>query len=616
MIHDSALLHLQTVVLEAVARGEPLVVVADLICRRAEAMAPGVTCSILRVGAEGLLRFLAAPSLPSSYTNAAVGGLAMGPKAGSCGTAAFRNEEVVVTDIDTDPLWEGYRALTSPLGLKACWSTPIRSRDNAVLATFAFYYRTSRGPSDIERWIVKTCVHLCAIAIEHEQAREKIQRLAYYDVLTGLPNRARFGELLSQLIERGHPFGLLLADIDHLKLVNDTAGHVYGDLLIKTIAGRIASSDSQLTSCRLGGDEFAILVDGCSTPEELDAVASRMIEGAAGLIQAGEQAFDPHVTAGGALFGPDGRDAATLSQNADFALYHAKEIRRGGYMPFTPGLRTAITERANCVRSVDLALTEGRMLAHYQPLVRIDTGEIVGLEALARMRTPDGRIASAAEFHEAMADPRIAWQLTGKILKQVARDIRHWLDLGIDFQHVGINVTTGDFARGDLEQRILGAFESEQVPLRHVILEVNEAVFMGGSDHMVARAVGALRAKGLLVALDDFGTGFASLTHLLSFPVDIIKIDRSFVDGLVADYSSRVICGAVTDIARRLDMRVVAEGIESAAQAQILLELGCRLGQGYFFSRPCSVEQTTRLLQLFAQKQEPGVEKAGARAAR
>ena len=234
--------------------------------------------------------------------------------------------------------------------------------------------------------------------------------------------------------------------------------------------------------------------------------------------------------------------------------------------------------------------------------MRLDTAEIVGLEALARMRLPDGRIATAGEFHAALADPRIAWQLTGQMLAQVAADIRTWLDRGIDFQHVGINVTTGDFQRGDLEHRIADTFDRAGVPLKHIILEVNESVFMAGGDQMVPKAVGALRQRGLLVALDDFGTGFASLTHLLSFPVDIIKIDKSFVDRIGTDAASDVVVGSIIDIARKLNMKLVAEGIESAEQVRALSDLGCVLGQGYLFSRPCSFDDATGLLSMFAQK--------------
>ncbi len=601
---DSALLlRLQTEILETIAFGEPLVTVADLLCRRAEALAPDAICSILTVDADGILHPLAAPSLPLAYSSA-IDGLACGPFAGSCGTAAFRNEAVMVTDIATDPLWHDYRGLAEPLGLRACWSTPICDRDGRVVGTFAFYYGSSRGPDELERSIVQTCVHLCAIAIDHEQVRQRNHRLAYFDALTGLPNRGRFNEMLIRAIAMDEPFGLLLVDIDHLKLVNDTVGHIFGDMLIRTVAERIADCHPSLTACRLGGDEFAVLVADCATDAALEEAATRMLAAVRGLIQAGDQTIDPHITVGGALFGADGLDGAALSQNADFALYHAKETRRGGFVRFTPGLRTSMLERANMVRSVDQALTEKRIIAHYQPIVRLDTAEVVGLEALARMRMPDGRIASAGEFHAALADPRIAWQLTGQMLTQIASDIRRWLDMGIDFQHVGINVTTGDFQRGDLERRIVETFERAGVPLKHVVLEVNESVYMGGNDQMVPRAVKALRQRGLLVALDDFGTGFASLTHLLSFPVDVIKIDRSFVDRLGSDNACDVVVGSIIDIARKLNMKLVAEGIETPEQARILADLGCAMGQGYLYARPCSMEDATRLLTLFAQKPE------------
>jgi diguanylate cyclase (GGDEF)-like protein len=604
MVTDSALLlRLQTDVLEAVACGEPLAAVADLLCRQAEALAPDAICSILAVDAEGLLHPLAAPSLPPAYS-AALDGLPAGPRTGSCGTAAFRNQPVMVTDIAADPLWDGFRTLTEPLGLRACWSTPIRDNEGRVVATFAFYYRTCRGPDALERSIVQTCVHLCTIAIAHDRVHQRNHRLAYYDVLTGLPNRRRFNELLARAVTRQEPFGLLLVDIDHLKLVNDTVGHAFGDTLIRTVAERLSGCHSGVTVCRLGGDEFGVLLADCNSGQALEQAAHRMLEASRGLVPVGDQTVDPHVTIGGALFGPDGIDEAALSQNADFALYHAKENRRGGYIRFAPDLRTSMLERANMVRSVDRALSENRILAHYQPVVSLDTAEIVGVEALARMRLPDGRIATAGEFHAALADPRIAWQLTGQILTQVAADIRYWLDMGIPFQHVGINVGTGDFLRGDLETRIVETFERAAVPLHHVVLEVNEAVYMGGS-RAVSETVSALRQRGVLVALDDFGTGFASLTHLLSFPVDIIKVDQSFVARLGADPANDVLTAAIIDIARKLDMRLVAEGIETSGQAATLSELGCTMGQGYLFAKPGSFEDTTHLLALFAQRPEP-----------
>ena len=207
---------------------------------------------------------------------------------------------------------------------------------------------------------------------------------------------------------------------------------------------------------------------------------------------------------------------------------------------------------------------------------------------------------AAAEFHCALSDPRIAYALTSQMLVQVAADIRHWLALGLPLQHVGFNITTADLQKGDLERRVAAAFSDGEEALRHLILEVNEAVFV--NDDMVADEIKSLRGKGILVALDDFGTGFASLTHLLDFPVDIMKIDKSFIDRIVDDPSSAVIVQALLDISRKLGMRIVAEGVETKEQAERLMEMGCTMGQGYYFARPASAAITAELLTRFAHR--------------
>lgn len=589
------LLHIQNEILEAVAYGDKLDDIANVLCLRVENLVPGILCSILLVDNDGRLHPLASPSLPSSYSKA-LDGLEIGPSVGSCGTAAFRGEAVVVSDIATDPLWADYKALALPLGLRACWSSPIKSKDDRVVGTFAFYYRTIRGPDELERRIVQTCVHLCAIAIEREEVQARDYKLAYFDAWTGLFNRSRFDEMLRERIAAKTQFGLLLVDIDHLKAVNDTMGHLAGDHLIKGVADLIASEGTRETTCRLGGDEFAVIVDGCKTVNDLNAAASGILRRTNADIVSGAETLVPSITIGGALFGADGTEAVTLLQNADFALYHAKETNRGGYVHFRPELRTTMIHRIGAVRSVDSALTEGRIAAYYQPIVRLDSAEIVGLEALVRMKDQKS-VASADQFAAAFSDAKIASRVTEAMLNQVAGTIRGWLDLGIPVQHVGINVTTGDFLNGKLQDKIERCFANANVPLKHIMLEVNESVFMGGSDQFVARAVSALREKGLVVALDDFGTGFASLTHLMSFPVDIVKIDQSFVEGLDQESPSSIIVAAIIDMATRLNMRVIAEGIETAEQVRHLCELGCYLGQGYYLGKPCSAAETTQLLQ-------------------
>lgn len=220
-----------------------------------------------------------------------------------------------------------------------------------------------------------------------------------------------------------------------------------------------------------------------------------------------------------------------------------------------------------------MALREHRIDAFYQPVVRLDTREIVGLEALCRMQL-DGRIVSASDFHEATKDAHVAKALTARMMALVAADVRAWLDMGIPFQHVGINVSSADMQGDTLGAMLTAAFERENVPLKHVIIEVTETVYMGDGDPFIGNTVEALRAKGLRVALDDFGTGYASLTHLLTVPVDIIKIDKSFVDRLAPGNASMAIVEGLLQIAAKLDIRIIAEGIETEEQANLLQGAG------------------------------------------
>ncbi len=592
---------LQTEILEALVMGARFETIADLLCKRAEELAPDVYCSILAVTRDGRMKPVAAPSLPEKYSDA-LDGATVGPIAGSCGTAAFYGVPVEVTDISTDPLWAPYKDLALPLGLMACWSSPIKARDGRVIATFAFYYRTKRGPSALERSIVQTCVHLCALALEHDEVQKRNYDLAYYDQLSGLPNRRCFDEMMDRRIEAKTPaFGLLVIDIDNLKIVNDTMGHVVGDNLIQEVARRFKEV-APTSSCRLGGDEFAVLADGCRDHAGLAAFARKIVSAMQASFECNGNTIVPQITIGGVVYGVDGTDAQVLRQNADFALYHAKETNRGGYVPFEQGLRTSISLRMSTITEVDQALGAGRIVPHYQPLVDIETRKIVGMEALARIRRVDGSIVAAGQFQAALSDANVAFRLTNQMLSQVAKDTRTWLDEGIPVQHVGINLSMADFHRGDLERRLSDAFDAAGVPFRHLLLEVTETVLMDGPDKRAAHAIERLRRKGMIVALDDFGTGFASLTHLLSFPVDIVKIDKSFIDRLLSDRSSQLIVEALIDLTRKLGMRIVAEGIETEAQAAQLLELGCTVGQGYLFARPADAVQTTRLLRKSAQK--------------
>lgn len=585
-----------------VARGEDLQATAQRLCLEVEAIVPDAACSVLTIDAAGLLHPLAAPSLPTGYSQA-LDGLSVGPTVGSCGTAAFLREEVVVEDVKADILWSDYRELATQIDYRACWSTPILNGKGVVIGTFAFYYRKSRRPTKLERDIVEACINLCVIAFERRDRVEERERLAWVDGLTGLANRAGFNAALDALdCSQPGAWALLAIDLDNLKMVNDTFGHHAGDVLLQEVARRMAQAVAPDRPFRIGGDEFAVIIQSSAALEDLDAMVSRLLDDLSFPVKNLGHSLYPQATIGGAIVSAGDPLPHSVRLNADHALYHAKETGRGGFVRYWRGLGTAITQRLSTIQEVGVALREGRIEPYYQPVVLLDTSEIVGVEALCRMIMPNGEVRTAGEFHEAMVDRDVARAITDVMLEQVANDVRHWLEAGITFQHVGLNISSADLHRTiPIHEYLSAAFTKAKVPLRHLIVEVTEGVYLDDHNDNVGVKIAQMRSHGLKVALDDFGTGFASLTHLLTMPIDIIKIDRSFVAGLEADSPSAAIIGGLTSIGRKLGIHLLAEGIETESQAQQLLMLGCHIGQGFLYSPAVPRSQMTDLLHLYAQ---------------
>jgi diguanylate cyclase (GGDEF)-like protein len=591
----------QNIILEMVATGQPLHATMARLCAELEIRLPDVICSVLRIGPDGTLHPLAAPSLPDCYS-AALDGVAIGPDVGSCGASAFLHHPVAITDIATHPNWAGFRHYLLPLGIKACWSSPILGENGAVLGSFAFYYRTCRGPHPEEEAIVDACLHLCVIALgRHERVLES-QRLANTDALTGLANRACFNVMLDRLsCDQASAWAIMIVDLDNLKTTNDTFGHRAGDDLLQAVAERIVAAALPARTFRLGGDEFALIVEDPAHLIDVDSLAQHILDAVHQPTACDGHIIRPQATIGAATLSADDRRAEDVRQNADLALYHAKDRAKGGYVRYWPGIDSTIVRRLSAIRDMNLAIAEGRLKAHYQPVFRLDTREIVGAEALCRLITRDGEVIPATDFFEALSDAHIACAVTEIMLTQVVADVRHWLDRGIPFQHVGLNVSFADIQKGRLGATLADACARSNVPLRHLIVEITEDVYMGRSGNAITREVEEMRALGLKVALDDFGTGFASLTHLLTVPIDILKIDKSFLADLDPAKPSGVIVEGILTIARKLGIRVVAEGVERERQVAQLQAFGCNLGQGFLFSKAVDRDAMTELLERFGQ---------------
>jgi diguanylate cyclase (GGDEF)-like protein len=605
MIDDSssdALQRLQGEILEAVARGESLARIADHLCRRVEALAPDVLSSILTVDAFGRVHPLAAPSLPEHYSRA-LEGIQIGPDVGSCGTAAWRGEAVEVTDIETDPLWANFRALALPIGLRACWSSPIKARDGHVIGTFAFYYRTQRGPAALERAIVERCVDLCAIAIEHDAVQSRVHRLAFHDQVTGLPNRASFNEHAMQMLatlEPGRHVNVLYIDLDDFKAVNDTLGHRVGDQLLAMVAERLsACMGEDAFVARLGGDEFAVLqrcdesqADGRLLAGKIKAVLDDPFEVEEHQVTIGASIGIAHTAS------PD-VDLTELARRADMALYEAKGAGRRTHRFFDPAMDAAVQSRRGLKQDLRAAIDAGAFKLAYQPIVAVETGELVAVEALLRWRHPSRGAVPPAVFIPVVEEMGLIAPLGDWVLREACTAAASWpREI-----KVSVNLSPLQLRKPGFVLDVVSALNQSGLPAHRLDLEVTESALLA-SDIATRTALNELRDLGIRLSLDDFGTGYSSLQLLRSFPFDKIKIDMSFVRDIGIDADSEAIIRAVIRLARDVGIRTAAEGVETAAQYEWLARHRCTEVQGYHYSRPLSETDLRALLDRPQRREE------------
>lgn len=436
----------------------------------------------------------------------------------------------------------------------------------------------------------KQLVTIARDITEQRDAVERVRWSANHDALTGLPNRAMFQERLNSVLAADRTgscrAALLLLDLDRFKEVNDSFGHGAGDLLLQGFGDRLRScvaGDDMVA--RLGGDEFAIIIADIASEAEVHGFVVRLIAALAEpLIHEGRE-IDFRASIGGAMFPRDARNAADLFQSADLALYSCKEDGRGRFVMFEPSLRTEMMSRASMIDMARSAIAEDRILPFYQPKVRLVGGSVVGFEALLRWSDGAGALRTPGEIAAALEDAETVWPIGQRMHERVIADMRGWLHAGIAFGHVAINAAASEFRHDNFAELLLERLEVAGVPCRCVEIEVTESVFMGTQACKVARALNLLHDSGVRIALDDFGTGFSSLSHLKEFPVDVLKIDRSFI-GHVEQGKDLAIVRAVLDLGRSLNIAVVAEGIETETQADFLRLQGCALGQGFLYGKP------------------------------
>ena len=421
------------------------------------------------------------------------------------------------------------------------------------------------------------------------QKSEQLKWASEHDALTHLPNRRAFQMRLQQAVSRalktGDEIGLLLIDLDHFKHVNDSLGHAAGDELLKIVGQRLRGgvSESDFVA-RIGGDEFAIVLEHVPSEDAVLVVGDRLQS----LIQSPARIAGRTVRAGGsvgaALFPKNAATSDELFKNADTALYALKQDGRGGTRLFDSYMLDEAEKSASQLRLARGAVNDRTVVPVYQPKFNLADHTVAGVEALLRWRHPHKGLQLPATLEEAFGDYELAAKIGDLMQRKVARDIRAWLDSGLDLGRIAINAAPAEFLRDDYAEHLLGVLAEFRVPPDRLEVEITEHAFLGRANEYVARALGVLKQADVTVALDDFGTGSSSLSHLRDFPVDVVKIDMSFVQRMTEDEEIAAIVTAVVRLAHSLDIDVVAEGVDKPAQLDLLRAMGCHFAQGHLFT--------------------------------
>ena len=442
--------------------------------------------------------------------------------------------------------------------------------------------------------------------ITHQkQVEEQVRWTATHDALTELPNRSLFQTRLDQLAggQARSQFGLLLLDIDDFKHVNDTLGHDAGDALLSTVAERLHTAvRPEDFIARLGGDEFAVILNGVRSDAGAAAAGEKILETLREPWIYNGRVGDCRVSIGASIFPHHGEESSELLKNADIALYAAKVQERGRLAIFEPAMRAEMQKRSSKIALARHALQDDLIEPFYQPKVELISGKLVGFEALLRWRHPILGVQLPATIDAAFEDLELAHQLTERIFTHVLNDMRRWLEAGVDFGHVAINLAAADFKQKNFAELLLGRLDAHGLPRNCLQVEVTETVFLGRGAEYVEEALKTLSANGIRIALDDFGTGYASLSHLKQFPVDVVKIDRSFLRDIHEDAHNAAIIRTVVSLGRSLDLDVVAEGVETVDQQSYLVGQGCKLGQGYLYGKAAPGARVPALVKSAAAR--------------
>ncbi len=445
---------------------------------------------------------------------------------------------------------------------------------------------------------------------EERRLEDQLKHQAFHDPLTGLPNRRLFADRAGRALEAarrgGYDAAVVFVDLDDFKMVNDTMGHDVGDALLEAAGSRLSGVVRETdTAARLGGDEFALLIERIADPAEADALAARVMKAFSSPFALPGRQIVTAATAGVATTRDSG-DADELLRHADMALYAAKSAGKRQWRRYQPALAAGMNRRQEVRSALDLALSGSAFTLAYQPIVELDTGEIAGFEALVRWPHPDWGMMLPGEFIALAEETGHIVALGEWVLRQAAADMARWrAHASQDSPYVSVNVSARQFLSPGFAGTVADALASSGLDPRALTLELTESALLDPDDR-VNNILNEVKRAGVRLAIDDFGTGYSTLSYLRELPIDVLKIDKSFLDGVTASPRQRVLVEGIIAIASGLSLQVIAEGIETQEQRETLVAAGCRYGQGFLLAKPVGPDQAAELIRR-RQQLVPGL---------
>ena len=585
-------------VLKMIATGVSASQVYDEIALMYEERNPGMRCSLLEVE-NGVLLHGGAPSMPKQYCDA-VNGLKNGPQVGSCGASTYTGKRMIVENIETHPNWAEIKQFALPHGMRSCWSEPIKSSSGEVLGAFGMYYDYPASPNKEELEDLISAARLAGIIMEREKSQKHIKKLAYSDILTSLPNRASFYQKLESLINSSNrkedKFAVLYIDLDDFKNVNDTLGHDIGDILLKEVAKRLkhVSRDNDFTA-RLSGDEFCLLVGDIDDDYDAAYVAKRCLEALSKPLLLSNRNFTPACSIGIAHYPDDAKDIDTLLKAADTALYFSKENGKNKYSFYTPDLTVKAERLFQVEQYLRVAIEQKELTIVYQPQIDTVSNKVFGVEALSRWNHPILGEVSPVEFIPIAEKLGLIKDLTKWVLKTASCEAVRWSDLGYTNIRMSVNISPTHFLDKGLVDLVKSTIQSSGITPSNLELEVTENVVHTDEENLLIFK--DLKELGVLIAIDDFGTGYSSFASLKHLCIDCIKLDKYFIDDMLHDEESQLLVKAMIQLGHSLKHGVIAEGVETQQQADMLKKLNCQALQGYLLSKPLTSQDMLKFLE-------------------